>query len=117
MQELLTGKRRLPGFSSPWIDGWLGQVIAELIAGVSVNSDIHDGSVGIPLVVKTSALKGGAFDASECKPIVPADLARAVTQPRKNTLLITRMNTPDWWVRLGTSTGTMTGCICQIESG
>ena len=95
MQELLTGKRRLPGFSSPWIDGWLGQVIAELIAGVSVNSDVHEGGVGVPSVVKTSALKGGAFDASECKPIVPADLARAVTQPRMNTLLISRMNTPD----------------------
>jgi restriction endonuclease S subunit len=46
-------------------------------------------------VVKTSALKGGVFDPSECKPIVQADLARATTPLRRDTLLISRMNTPD----------------------
>lgn len=95
MQELLTGKRRLPGFGEPWKNGTLGQSVVELIAGVSVNSDVLEGNVGVPSVVKTSAMKGGVFDPSECKPIVASDIARAVTQPRKDTLLISRMNTPD----------------------
>ena len=95
MQELLTGKRRLPGFNTPWEDDSLGRVVVELIAGVSVNSDTQEGGVGVPAVVKTSALKAGVFDARECKAVVPADLARATTQPRRDTLLISRMNTPD----------------------
>ena len=95
MQELLTGKRRLPGFEAAWTDGVLGDVVAELVAGVSVNSDPAGGGEGVPAVVKTSALKGGVFDPSECKPIVQADLARATTPLRQDTLLISRMNTPD----------------------
>jgi type I restriction enzyme S subunit len=95
MQELLTGQRRLPGFEAPWTDGVLGDVVAELVAGVSVNSDPTGGGEGVPSVVKTSALKGGVFYPSECKPIVQADLARATTPLRRDTLLISRMNTPD----------------------
>ena len=95
MQELLTGKRRLPGFSGPWSDGVLGNVVAELVAGVSVNSDPSESSADVPSVVKTSAMKAGVFDPSECKPIIQADLARATTTLRKDTLLISRMNTPD----------------------
>jgi len=60
-----------------------------------VNSETQESGIGIPSVVKTSALKGGLFDAKECKTIRQADLARATTQPRKDTLLISRMNTPD----------------------
>jgi type I restriction enzyme S subunit len=95
MQELLTGKRRLHGFSESWSEGTLGQVVAELVAGVSVNSDATQVSTGVPSVVKTSAMKGGVFDPTECKPIIQTDLARATTSLRKDTLLISRMNTPD----------------------
>jgi type I restriction enzyme S subunit len=95
MQELLTGERRLPEFEAAWTDGVLGDVVAELVAGVSVNSDPTVGGEGVPSVVKTSALKGGVFDPSECKPIVHAELARATTPLRHDTLLISRMNTPD----------------------
>lgn len=95
MQELLTGKRRLPGFSGPWSDGVLGNVVAELVAGVSVNSEPSESGADVPSVVKTSAMKAGVFDPSECKPIIQADLARATTTLRKDTLLISRMNTPD----------------------
>jgi len=95
MEELLTGKRRLPGFSESWNEGTLGDVVAELAAGVSVNSDATEASVGVPSVVKTSAMKGGVFNPAECKPIIQTDLTRATTPLRKNTLLISRMNTPD----------------------
>ncbi len=95
MQELLTGKRRLPGFEGEWCVATLGHVVLELIAGVSVNSDSHESGVGIPSVIKTSALKDGVFDANECKAILATDLTRATTQLRKDTLLISRMNTPD----------------------
>ncbi len=95
VQDLLTGKRRLSEFSGPWTDGVLGNVVAELVAGVSVNSDSMESGTDVPCVVKTSAMKAGVFDPSECKPIIQADLARATTQLRKDTLLISRMNTPD----------------------
>jgi len=68
MRELLTGKRRLPGFSGPWSDGVLGNVVAELVAGVSVNSEPSESGADVPSVVKTSAMKAGVFVPSECNP-------------------------------------------------
>jgi type I restriction enzyme, S subunit len=96
MQELLTGERRLPGFGESWRDATLGRSIYELVAGVSVNADVEASSgVGVPSVVKTSALSAGKFNPQECKPIAARDLDRACTRPEPDTLLISRMNTPD----------------------
>ena len=95
MQALLTGQRRLPGFDVEWVVGCLGDVVDQLIAGVSVNSDESGSAVGVPGVLKTSALIGGDFISSECKAIVKSDWHRAQTNPKKNTILISRMNTPD----------------------
>ncbi|HEX6088378.1 MAG TPA: restriction endonuclease subunit S, partial [Thermoanaerobaculia bacterium] len=108
MQELLTGRRRLPGF---WGNGRLTKTAAGLIptewnvrplacfinslqAGVSVNSTDSDGAGGEASILKTSCVSGGHFIPSECKPIIAADLHRAKLNPRKDTILVSRMNTP-----------------------
>lgn len=94
MQQLLTGQRRLPGFSGEWKDGELRDVVRSLEAGVSVNSSDDLPEPGLPCVLKTSALSGGNFFPNEAKAIVAADRGRACTNPKRNTILISRMNTP-----------------------
>ena len=50
MQELLTGKKRLPGFSEEWVDKKLGE-IGGIIMGQSPPSQYYnDKKVGIPLI-------------------------------------------------------------------
>ena len=82
-------------------DDWevapLGKAIAKLEAGVSVNSVdetqrtyAHDQSV-----LKTSSIADGRFYPAECKKVAPRDLHRLSLNPEANTLLISRMNTPD----------------------
>lgn len=95
MQELLTGQRRLPGFIDDWVPGVLGDALGELVAGVSVNSEANGTTEGAPSVLKTSAICDGQFDPTECKAIAKADVGRAQTTPRKDSLLVSRMNTPD----------------------
>lgn len=51
MQELLTGKRRLPGFSGEWEEKALGKIADEIIMGQSPDSCFYnDTKVGLPLV-------------------------------------------------------------------
>lgn len=94
MQQLLTGHRRLPGFSGKWKHGVFRDVVRSLEAGVSVNSSDDLPEPGLPCVLKTSALSGGNFFPNEAKTIVAADRGRACTNPKRNTILISRMNTP-----------------------
>lgn len=79
-----------------WDVSSLGSLISSLEAGVSVNSverdkDIyaHDESV-----LKTSCVFGGQFLPEEKKKIVPRDINRAKGNPRKDSIIISRMNTP-----------------------
>ena len=95
MQQLLTGKTRLPGFSGDWTPGFVGDVVSSLIAGVSVNSIDAPTADGVPSVLKTSALTGGVFLPDEAKVIQPRDISRARTNPERDTILISRMNTPN----------------------
>ncbi|HXK27699.1 MAG TPA: restriction endonuclease subunit S [Candidatus Binatia bacterium] len=50
----------------------------------------HDQSI-----LKTSAISGGQFLPFECKKVAPRDLSRARLNPRADTIIISRMNTPD----------------------
>ncbi len=97
MQELLTGKNRLPGFNGRWDLKPLMSVIAALEAGVSVNSIDDTGGVrdGAAAVLKTSCVERGIFRPQESKTIAPRDLSRAKLAPLANTVLISRMNTID----------------------
>lgn len=95
MQDLLTAKRRLPGFSGGWAAKPLSWAISGLKAGVSVNSVPDADAVdGRPSVLKTSAISEGRLDLKERKPIADSDIARARSSLRAGTILISRMNTP-----------------------
>lgn len=74
----------------------LNYVISSLEAGVSVNSvdekkEVygHDESI-----LKTSCVIGGKFLPQEHKKILPCDIRRAKLNPRKDSIVISRMNTP-----------------------
>jgi len=95
MQQLLTGRSRLSGFSEPWGERALQSVVARLEAGVSVRSVEGDAGGSDCFVLKTSAVADGNFDASERKPVIPADRGRVRCPVRAGTILVSRMNTPD----------------------
>lgn len=97
MQQLLTGRTRLQGFKGQWQSGYLADVVASLEAGVSVNSSDDDGQASREEsgILKTSAVVGGRFLPWACKRISSRDLLRARLNPRRDTLLISRMNTVD----------------------
>lgn len=50
MQELLTGRRRLPGFSSPWLDTALGKYSAPTMGQSPSSSHYNNSGNGLPLI-------------------------------------------------------------------
>ncbi|MDD5267788.1 MAG: restriction endonuclease subunit S [Methylococcales bacterium] len=82
-------------------DDWevrnLGTAIDKLETGVSVNSVDESQRVYAheQSILKTSAVANGQFYAHEAKKIAPRDIARAKLNPRADTIIISRMNTPD----------------------
>ncbi len=77
-----------------WIQGHLNDVIDSLVAGVSVNSGEQDGSSNF-FVLKTSAISKGKLNLSEKKPVLSREVARLKCSLRQETILISRMNTPE----------------------
>lgn len=75
----------------------INQIVERLVAGVSVNSVNEDLKVHAhrESVLKTSAVCEGRFLPHECKKIAPSDLKRAQLTARKDTIIISRMNTPE----------------------
>ena len=70
--------------------------ICNLQAGVSVNSTASTQSLpDAPSVLKTSCIHAGAFYPHEAKAVSVRDRSRARVKARANTILISRMNTPD----------------------
>lgn len=69
--------------------------IENLDAGVSVNS-LNDAPVkGEPAILKTSAVNGGFFYPEQRKRIIAEDISRAKLIPTANSIIISRMNTPE----------------------
>jgi type I restriction enzyme M protein len=71
----------------------LGRIIDALESGVSVNSTSRratDGEIGI---LKTSCVTAGIFQPEEHKTVVPDEFTRVRCPVRKNTIIISRMNT------------------------
>jgi len=113
MQQLLTGRTRLPGFSGElkltykqteaglipedWEVHTLGEEVDQLEAGVSVNSVDEDFHMyaHAQAILKTSAASNGYFFPHENKKIAPRDIRRAKLNPRVNSIIISRMNTLD----------------------
>ena len=77
-----------------WLNAKIGDYVAELISGVSVNSYDKTKSATDIGVLKTSAVIGGRFYPELHKTIKPEDVSRAKTTVIENTLIISRMNTP-----------------------
>jgi type I restriction enzyme S subunit len=80
-----------------WDVAPLSREIERLEAGVSVNSVDEElrGYAHEQAVLKTSAVAGGQFLPHENKRIAPRDIRRAKLNPRFDTIIISRMNTPD----------------------
>ncbi len=80
-------------------DDWdvtlLGSLVSSLDAGVSVNSvETEAGYAHDESILKTSCVYGGKFYSEEHKKILHQDIKRAKLNPRKNSIVISRMNTP-----------------------
>ena len=80
-----------------WDVAPLEREISSLDAGVSVNS-VNEESQIFPhdqCILKTSSISGGVFYPDESKKIAPRDIERARLSPVSESIIISRMNTPD----------------------
>lgn len=58
MQELLTGKRRLPGFEEQWVEKQISQIADDVIMGQSPDSRYYNyARIGLPLVQGNADIK------------------------------------------------------------
>lgn len=99
-QKIIDGAKAVVENYKPKIDidpKWemveLGTIIDSLETGVSVNSEnrtIQKGEIG---VLKTSAVTYGVFMPEEHKAIIAEEYSRAKCNPKKGSILISRMNT------------------------
>jgi type I restriction enzyme S subunit len=79
---------------SDWLEGQLGDSIAALDAGVSVNAEDRPHGAGEIGVLKTSAVSGGRFLPEQNKTVVEHE-KRFVAEPvLEDSILVSRMNTP-----------------------
>lgn len=78
-----------------WAIKSLSDEIEYLDAGVSVNSTDELVKPDDPAVLKTSAISEGNLKINQRKKIVKNDINRAKLNPIKNSIIISRMNTPD----------------------
>lgn len=72
----------------------IGRHIRKIESGTSVNSIIGTADKETPGVLSTSCVYGNHFDASQNKRVEPADYERVSCPVRKNTVIVSRMNTP-----------------------
>jgi type I restriction enzyme S subunit len=79
---------------SDWADGQLGDAIASLDAGVSVNAEDRPHGAGEIGVLKTSAVSGGKFHPEQNKSVVDRERPRVAEPVQGDSILVSRMNTP-----------------------
>lgn len=73
----------------------MGDIVANLSAGKSVNSEdypVHDGEIGI---LKTSCVSYDVFNPSENKCVVANERNLVKCSVRKKCIIVSRMNTPE----------------------
>ncbi|MCV2355380.1 hypothetical protein LNV09_14595 [Paucibacter sp. B2R-40] len=73
----------------------LKRLIHSICSGVSVNASDTPAEYGQLGVLKTSCVYSGSFDPRENKTVIPEELGRVSCPVRANTLIVSRMNTPD----------------------
>jgi type I restriction enzyme S subunit len=88
-------KLRFDGFAGEWTNIPLSNLISALDAGVSVNSGERPAFAFEKSVLKTSCVTFGRFDLEENKVVEdPNEITRLKEAVSKNTVIISRMNTP-----------------------
>jgi len=86
---------RFKEFSGKWENRPLSEIVGRLESGVSVNSeDVAIRSMYEYGILKTSCIANGYFFAHENKKIIPSEIARAKLNPAEDSILVSRMNTP-----------------------
>lgn len=78
-----------------WEKVKLNHFISKLETGVSVNSEDSGFAENKSCVLKTSCVFTGIFRPEEAKVIVPDEIDRAKLNPTINSIIISRMNTPE----------------------
>ncbi|MBZ9520375.1 restriction endonuclease subunit S [Bacillus safensis] len=85
---------RFKEFNTPWKPYLLKDLVISLEAGVSVNSKdtpVNNLKIG---VLKTSCISNGVFFPEENKQVLDEEVNRVKKSVKRNTLIISRMNTP-----------------------
>ncbi|MEG4962650.1 MULTISPECIES: restriction endonuclease subunit S [unclassified Microcoleus] len=88
-------KLRFSEFEGDWKFGEVSDLISSLDAGVSVNSEDRAANQVEKGILKTSCISNGVFNPTENKVVADEhELSRLKEPVTKNTILISRMNTP-----------------------
>ena len=95
--EVISTPQQLAASSIPadWSHVVLGDLIASLDAGVSVNSESRPCDKGEVGILKTSCVSGGRFNPDEHKAVLPTERERVRVSVRADSIILSRMNTPD----------------------
>ena len=83
------------GKEAPYDTIPLKRLIKSIESGVSVNAidvPVENSDIG---VLKTSCVYSGVFDSLQNKAVIPEELGRVSCPVQANTLIVSRMNTPD----------------------
>ena len=86
---------RFKGFTDPWEQRKLAELTKTITTGKSVNSDegeVSDGDIG---VLKTSCVSYDRFNPSESKPVVKSEQQLVKCAVEKDSVIVSRMNTPE----------------------
>ena len=85
---------RFKEFQSSWKERHLSEIVGRLESGVSVNSEDFPASKDEYGILKTSCIANGYFFEHENKKIVATEIKRAKLNPSADSILVSRMNTP-----------------------
>ena len=94
-EKRLVPELRFPEFKRDWSIMSLSNFITSLDSGVSVNSENKPATEDQVGILKTSCISRGVFKPEENKSILENEISRARLNPKKDSILISRMNTPD----------------------
>ena len=76
-----------------WEVSYVSDIIKELNSGVSVNSEKNN--TNNVYILKTSAIHDGKLNLLEIKSVITKDLKKVKCHICKNSIVISRMNTPE----------------------
>ncbi|MBN1040309.1 restriction endonuclease subunit S [Clostridium botulinum] len=98
MDELREGYKNIKGIGwipQEWEIKKLGDIIDKLETGVSVNSEEREKRENEFGILKTSSVSYGIFMPQYHKTILTKEIDRAKLNPKKDSIIISRMNTPE----------------------